>query len=92
MQFKFSVEAGRKHEVSFRYSRLTNTVKIEVDGKLIKRDIFLLWIPGSRRYEFEVGSTERRDVVIDISIPRVGAKVANPEGSVYVDGNYAHSF
>lgn len=87
MKFQFNVGTTGRHKVRFRYSRLVNTVRIDVDGDLVKRDVFWLWIPAYRRYEFEAGQPEKHDVVIETSIPRVGARLINPSCSVTVDEN-----
>jgi hypothetical protein len=86
VQCVFQVGDEDRHQVRFRYSRLTNTVRIDVDGDLVERDAFRVWIPGARRYEFEVGRAEHHDVVIDMSIPRDWAKFRNPECHVTIDG------
>jgi hypothetical protein len=78
--------------VSFRYRRLTNTVRIGVDGDQIEKDIFRLWIPASRRYRFEVGQSERHDVIIDISFPRIAAKICNPDCQVMIDGHMRYDY
>jgi hypothetical protein len=92
MRFEFKVGITDRHSVRFRYSRLINTVRIDVDGDLLKRDVFWLWIPPYRRYEFEVGQTEKHDIVIETSIPRVGAKFTNPSCTVTVDGEPAGEY
>jgi hypothetical protein len=86
MEFEFNVGTTDRRAVRFRYSRLINTVRIDVDGDTIRRDIFWIWIPAFRRYEFEVGDSERHDVVIETMIPRAGAKFVNPSCKVMVDG------
>ena len=87
MDFKFSVGKSDKHQVRFRYSRLRNDVQIDVDGSLVKRDKFRIWIPASRYYDFKVGDAEQQhDARIGLEITRVGAKFRNPVCSVTVDG------
>lgn len=86
MEFKFAVGESEKHTMQFRYSRLANTVRIDIDESMVKRDIFWLWIPAFRRYEFEVGVTDSSNVLIEMSIPRTAAKFINPSCRVTVNG------
>jgi hypothetical protein len=92
MEFKFSVGVSDRHQVRFQYSRLRNTVQIDIDGKRVKEDVFRIWIPAVRRYDFKVGETEQHDVLIVAQIPRFGAKFRNPECSVIVDGELVHEY
>ena len=43
-------------------------------------------IPASRRYQFEVGQSERHDVIIYASFPRMAAKFSDPDCQVWIDG------
>ena len=92
MEFEFTVGAADRHKVRFHYSRLTNTVRIDVDGNLVKKDVYWLWIPATRRYDFEVGEAEQHEVVIETSMPRIGAKFSNPTCIVMVDGKFVREY
>jgi hypothetical protein len=92
MKFEFSVGTSEKHQVQFQYSRISNTVRICVDGDLVEKDAYRIWIPASRKYDFEVGEAEQHDVSIETDIPRVGAKFRNPACSVMIDGKFVHEY
>lgn len=92
MEFTFNVGKTESHPVRFRYSRLINTVRIDVDGQLVKRDIFWAWIPAHRHYEFPVGRSEQHEVAIDATFPRAAAKFRNPACQVTVDGEFAGKY
>ncbi len=87
MNFSFSVGNSEKHTVRFQYNQgLSNIVSIEVDGKEVKKDIFRVWIPADRRYEFQVGNSERHDVTIESKFPRLWAAIKNLSCEVIIDG------
>jgi len=92
MEFTFSVGTADSHEVKFKYSRLTNTVQIDVDGNQVKKDKFWIWIPAHRRYDFKVGGSERHDVDIELNIPRAWSKFRNPSCNVIVDGQLVRKY
>jgi len=92
VEFEFPVGEEEPHRVWFRYRRLTNTVRIGVDGDQIERDIFWAWIPASRRYHFEAGQSERHDVIIYASFPRIAAKFSDPDCQVWIDGQLRFDF
>lgn len=87
MEFEFNVGTTDRHTVRFRYTRLISTVRVDVDGDRVKRDIYWVWLPAFRRYEFEVGDSERHYVAIEMVFPRLNALFANPTCTVMVDDN-----
>ena len=92
MEFEFAVGETDRHQIHFGYRRLANSVRISVDGKLVDRDTFWIWIPASRKYEFNVGKTEPHQVEIDATFPRQGAKFSNPSCRVLVDGQFVREY
>jgi hypothetical protein len=92
VDFTFNVGKTESHPVRFRYSRLINTVRIDVDGQLVKRDIFWGWIPAHRHYGFQVGRNEQHEVAIDATFPRLAAKFFSPACRITVDGEFVREY
>ena len=93
MNFEFTIGETEKHVIRYQYVKsFIITVSIYVDGKVAKNDKIRVWIPAFRRYEVEVGSEERHNVVIEQKIPRLWAKFADPECTVTIDGKFFHAY
>ena len=89
MEFTFTVGETESHDVRFLYSnRLSSSVCIYVDSELVTKDVFRIWIPDSRHYEFKVGDAERHDVVIEVTFPRIGTIFRNADCGIFIDGEF----
>jgi hypothetical protein len=73
------------HAIEFSTTFLNSKTRLKVDGAIVKREIFWLWIPRHRRYEIQVGGKERHEVAIDIEFAKWRRKFKQPICTVYVD-------
>jgi hypothetical protein len=73
------VDLDAGHNMELRYSRLTNTVTILIDGHLAKKDRFRVAIPAKREYDLELGSDQPDKVHVVMTISRFVPKLQNPE-------------
>lgn len=90
LDIDFALEVGEveKHRVAFHWGQLLGRVRITVDWEEVveKNRPLTLRSTRTRRFEFPVGHTEKHDVVIEKTSPRLLAGARKQKCQVFVDG------
>jgi hypothetical protein len=86
MNFEFEVGDAERHRVHFSYDQFWGTVRIDVDGRRVIRDLRLFSFSTTKRYRFTVGEQERHQVLIEKTRPWMAAGFRKQSCRVFVDG------
>jgi hypothetical protein len=89
---EFRVGEAEVHNVRFSFSQFWGTVRIWVDGKVVKRDLRLVSFSRFKDYRLVVGDAERHEVLIRKERPWVAAGLRQQVCHVLIDGKPAGDY
>jgi hypothetical protein len=92
LEFEFRVGEAEVHTVRFSFSQFWGTVRIWVDGKVVKRDLRLLSFSRFKDYRLVVGDAERHEVLIRKERPWLAAGLRQQVCHVFIDGKPAGDY
>jgi len=86
MDFTFAVGTQEVHEVHYHFNQWFGRVTITVDGEDWASRWRMFTVKVTQRFEFEVGDTEKHDVVIEKTRKAFLGGVQDQRCEVSVDG------
>lgn len=86
LQFAFDVGAREKHRVEFRFNQDIGNLRINVDGKVVKRAFEMFSFSTIKRYHITVGDAEQHEVLIEKERKRLLGGALPQACTVYIDG------
>lgn len=89
-QFSFDVGHAERHRVDFSYDSMWGKLKITVDGYLVETGRLFVDFSLTRRYQFNVGQTERHAIVIDKTRKLLFAGFRSSSYQIWIDGQPAY--
>jgi hypothetical protein len=92
LEFAFRVGEAEVHTVQFSFSQFWGTVRIWVDGQVVKSDLRLLSFSRFKDYRLVVGNAERHDVLIRKERPWLVAGFRQQVCHVFIDGKPAGDY
>lgn len=92
MQFSFEVGSDEKHVVTLDYNQMVGLMSISVDGREVIREERMFSLSLVRKFEFDVGASERHRVRIEKERKLFLAGVRNQKYRVYVDGQLIREY
>ncbi|CAN5254601.1 hypothetical protein BH10ACI1_BH10ACI1_33820 [soil metagenome] len=92
MNFTFEVGNQEKHLITFNFNQFWGNLKITVDNEDIIKNIHLLSLSLIRQYRFNVGETERHNVLIEKERKLFFAGFRKQKYRVFVDGKLFNEY
>ena len=92
MQFSFRVGVSEQHQVDFAFDQFIGNLEIRVDGQPLVKDFRMLSLKLTKRYEFEVGTTERHQIAIEKKRKLFLAGFRPMQYRVFIDGQLVQTY
>lgn len=92
MQFSFRVGVSEQHQVDFSFDQFIGNLEIRVDGQTLVKDFRMLSLKLTKRYEFEVGTAERHQIVIEKKRKLFLAGLRPMQYRIFIDGRLVQSY
>ena len=92
MQFSFRVGVSEPHQVDFSFDQFIGNLEIRVDGQPLVKDFRMLSLKLTKRYEFEVGTRERHQIVIEKKRKLFLAGLRPQQYRVFIDGQLVQTY
>lgn len=92
MRFSFRVGVSEPHQVDFSFDQFLGNLEIRVDGQPLVKDFRMLSLKLTKRYEFEVGTQERHQIVIEKKRKLFLAGLRPQQYRVFIDGQLVQTY
>jgi hypothetical protein len=92
VQFSFRVGTQEPHQVDFSFDQFAGNLEIRVDGQPLVKDIRMLSLRLTKRYEFTVGSQETHQIAIEKKRKLFLAGFRPQRYRIFIDGQLAQTY
>jgi hypothetical protein len=90
--FWFDVGLNERHRVEVKFNRLSQNLKIMVDGPVVRSDQLWFDLRLTNRYEFIVGYAEQHAVVVEKRRSLLFRYLIPSTYKVLIDGQHVRTF
>ncbi len=92
MKFSFQVGTQEHHQIDFSFDQFAGHLEILVDGQPLVKDLRMLSLRLTKRYEFQVGTQEIHQIAIEKKRKLFLAGFRPQRYRIFIDGQLAQTY